>query len=82
MASGYDDVTLQQLHAMDAFNILMHFVVLTLLFQLLAKHSSAALPCKQASVNTLTIGPIHPRTQLITRRLFKVIFTVHFLDTF
>ena len=25
----------------------MYFVVVTLLFQLLAKHSSAALPCKQ-----------------------------------
>ena len=32
---------------MDAINMLMYFVVVTLLFQLLAKHSSAALPCKQ-----------------------------------
>ena len=29
-----------------AVNVLMYFVVVTLLFQPLAKHSSAALPCK------------------------------------
>ena len=37
-------------HAPDAINVvdaLMHFVVVMLLFQLLAKHSSVALPCKQ-----------------------------------
>ena len=33
--------------AMDAINVLMYFVVVALLFQLLAKHSSAALPCKR-----------------------------------
>ena len=33
--------------AVDAINVLMYFVVVTLLFQLLAKHISAALPCKQ-----------------------------------
>ena len=34
---------------MDAINVLdaFNFVVVTLLFQLLAKHISAALPCKQ-----------------------------------
>ena len=32
---------------MDAINVLMYFVVVTLLFQLLAKHSSAALPCRR-----------------------------------
>ena len=31
----------------DAINVLMYFVVAMLSFQLLAKHSSAALPCKQ-----------------------------------
>ena len=31
----------------DAINVFMYFVVVTLLFQLLAKHSSAALPCKR-----------------------------------
>ena len=38
-------------HAMDTCRILlmysMYFVVITLLFQLLAKHSSATLPCKR-----------------------------------
>ena len=32
---------------MDAINVLMYFVVVTLLFLLLAKHSSAALLCKR-----------------------------------
>ena len=32
---------------MDTINVLMYFVAVTLLFQLLAKHSSAALPCKR-----------------------------------
>ena len=31
----------------DAINVLVYFVVGTLLFQLLAKHSSAALPWKR-----------------------------------
>ena len=31
---------------MDAGDVLMYFVVVTLLFPLLAQHSSAALPCK------------------------------------
>ena len=31
----------------DAINVLDVFVVVTLLFQLLAKHSSAASPCKR-----------------------------------
>ena len=31
---------------MDTINVLMYFVFVTLLFMLLAKHSSAALPCK------------------------------------
>ena len=38
------------MHAMDAINVLgvfCSYVLRTLLFQLLAKHSSAALPCKQ-----------------------------------
>ena len=39
------------MHAMDKCQMLlmysMHFVFVTLLFQLLAKHSSAALPSKQ-----------------------------------
>ena len=30
--------------AVDAIKVLMHFVVVTQLFPLLAKHSSAALP--------------------------------------
>ena len=30
----------------DAINVLMYFVVVTLLFQLQAKHTSATLPCK------------------------------------
>ena len=30
----------------------MYLVVVTLLFQLLAKHGSAALPCQQVPVNT------------------------------
>ena len=34
-------------HAVDAIIVLMYFVVVTLLFLLLAKHSSAALPCKR-----------------------------------
>ena len=38
-------------HAVDMCRMLlmysMYFVVVTLLFQLLAKHSSAALPCKR-----------------------------------
>ena len=34
-------------HAVDIINVLMYFVVVTLLFPLLAKHSSAALPCKR-----------------------------------
>ena len=34
-------------HVPDALNVLMYFVVVTLSFQLLAKHSSAALPCKR-----------------------------------
>ena len=39
------------MHAMDTCRMLLmnliYFVVAMLLFQLLAKHSSAALPCKQ-----------------------------------
>ena len=31
----------------DAINVLNVFVAVTLLFQLLIKHSSAALPCKR-----------------------------------
>ena len=31
----------------DAINVLMYFVVVTLLFNLLVSHSSAALPCKR-----------------------------------
>ena len=55
MASGYD-VTIKRYqnfviervtHAVDAINVLMYFVLVTLLFQLLAKDSSAALPCKR-----------------------------------
>ena len=54
MVFGYD-VTIQlyqnqvietATRAVDAINVLVHFVVVTLLFQLLAKHSSAPLPCK------------------------------------
>ena len=37
---------------MNAINVLDVFVVVTLLFQLLAKHNSAGLPCKP--VNTYT----------------------------
>ena len=33
-------------HAVGVINVLVYFAVVTLLFQLLAKHSSAALPCK------------------------------------
>ena len=55
MASGYDiTIKLYQhhvmervTHAVDVINVLMYFVVVTLLFPLLAKHSSAALPCKR-----------------------------------
>ena len=57
MASGYDvTITLYQNHVIvrvthvvdtvDAINVFIYFVVVTLLFQLLAKHSSAALPCQ------------------------------------
>ena len=36
------------MHAVDAINVRnVFFVVVTLLFQLLAKHSSDALTCKQ-----------------------------------
>ena len=35
------------MHGVDAIIVLMYFVVATLLFPLLAKHSSAALPCKR-----------------------------------
>ena len=38
-------VTVCHGHMPDAINLLMYFVVVTLLFKLLAKHSSAALPC-------------------------------------
>ena len=38
--------------AMDAINELVYFVVVTLLFQLLAKHGSVALPCKRFANNT------------------------------
>ena len=34
-------------NAVDAIIVLMYFVVVTLLFPLLAKHSSAALPYKR-----------------------------------
>ena len=37
-------------HVPNAINVVLlcsYFVIVTLLFQLLAKHSSAALPCKQ-----------------------------------
>ena len=58
MASGYDvTIKLYQHHmiervtrAVDAINVrtyLMYFVVVTLSFQLLAKHGLAAFPCKQ-----------------------------------
>ena len=33
--------------AVDVIIVLMYFVVITLLFLLLAKHGSAALPCKR-----------------------------------
>ena len=57
-AFGYDvTIELYQNHviervtravdAVDAINVLVYFVVVTLLFQLLAKHSSAALPCQR-----------------------------------
>ena len=57
MASGYDvTIKLYQNHVIvrvthvvdtvDAINVFIYFVVVTLLFQLLAKHSSAALPCQ------------------------------------
>ena len=36
---------MRAMDAMDAINVPMYFVFVTLLFQLLAKHSSAALPC-------------------------------------
>ena len=60
MASGYDvtiklyqhhmiervtERVMHAVHVVDAINVLMYFVVVTLLFPLLAKHSSAALPC-------------------------------------
>ena len=35
------------LDVLDAINVLMYFVVVMLSFQLLAKHSLAALPCKR-----------------------------------
>ena len=59
MASGNDvTIKLYQNHVIeiervmsnlcvDIINVLMYFVVVTLSFQLLAKHSSAALPCKR-----------------------------------
>ena len=55
MASVYDvTIKLCQHHviervtsAVDAIMYSMYFVVVTLLFQQLAKHSSAALPCKR-----------------------------------
>ena len=34
-------------HVLDAINVLMYFVAVKLSFQLLAKHSLAALPCKR-----------------------------------
>ena len=47
MASGYDiTINLHQHHVIERRMLLLHtmyFVVVTLLFQLLAKHSSAAL---------------------------------------
>ena len=56
MASGYDVTIKRKQHhvierllcvcAADAVNVLMYFVVVTLLFLLFAKHSSVALPCK------------------------------------
>ena len=40
--------------AVDAINVLMYFVFVTLLIQLLAKHSPTALPCKQF-INDLSV---------------------------
>ena len=40
---------------MDAINVLIYFVVVTLLFPLLAKHSPAALPCKRLILLTINI---------------------------
>ena len=49
MASGYKTLPTHVIErVMCGCNyVLMYFVVVTLLFQLLAKHSSAALPCKR-----------------------------------
>ena len=74
MASGYDvTIKLYQHHmieratkrimhavcVVDAINVLMYFVVVSLLFPLLTKHSSVALPCKgfvnKRPVNDLSI---------------------------
>ena len=60
-------------HAVNAINELMYFVVVTLLFLLLAKHSSAALPCKQfvnkclKHVNDFFATPQH--TQMLALQL-------------
>ena len=62
--------------AMDAINVLMYFVVVTLLFQLLAKHSSAALPCKRLltsvrkHVNDLSATLHH--TQMVSFAIIKL----------
>ena len=60
--------------AVDAIIVLMYFVVVTLLFSLLAKHSSAALPCS----DLLTVAHYSYTTPKLLALQLQNVFTVQY----